>query len=496
MREDYVRNVILIDVPGGEDALAYRTLDGRMLAEYVFDAARKSRAVDAIVMTADPGHAALCESAFSVPVAEGGPYGGYGYIKEHYGCEKLVVLSALCPMVTSAQIDEYFGLLDSFRSVGTMGPDGVMPPFAARFSDWPLKGAPQYVSGDWPDSMAIGTVDDIRAFGEKYAEKVTAPQREKTLGVVDYYLSADGFPEIRKWISDCRDYMEVLREKYALTSYTLNFQTEGNIVYEAKSEKLGEIIIKFTPSERRFRKEWVYYRNAADGVMAGMPDYDTERHIMVLDKIRPGFQVRFSDDNPELRKLYDLVSDNMIPFEKTGCSAEEVPSVTGEFEEYRKFAYDAPYEQEFRHSMEEKAYKVWDAYFKDQPVYYLHRDLHRRNILKTRDGVVAIDPMGAAGPKAFEYVIAYIIELREYPDDLNDELFERMNAYFSKYVPREELLAAMFYFWVFKMNDYCFQKNDGYKLASWCRKCLLKVYFDGVDDPADENVMPKGLAKL
>ena len=46
------------------------------------------------------------------------------------------------------------------------------------------------------------------------------------------------------------------------------------------------------------------------------------------------------------------------------------------------------------------------------------------------------------------------------------------------------------------MNDYVFQKNDNYKLAGWCKECILELYYHG-DEPEDIiDVDPEGLEKV
>ena len=115
------------------------------------------------------------------------------------------------------------------------------------------------------------------------------------------------------------------------------------------------------------------------------------------------------------------------------------------------------------------------------------------NILKAEgEELRAIDPRGAIGPRAFEYVIPFIIELREF-DHFNCEKYNEMFAYFTKYVDEEELRAALFIFWVYKMNDYVFQKNDNYKLAGWCKTCILELYYNGEESEDLIDIDPAGL---
>ena len=110
--------------------------------------------------------------------------------------------------------------------------------------------------------------------------------------------------------------------------------------------------------------------------------------------------------------------------------------------------------------------------------------------------MTAIDPRGAIGPRAFEYVIQFIIELRENTAGLDREKYDVMIDFFSRYTGREELLAALYIFWVYKMNDYVFQKKDNNKLAAWCKKCILEIYYGGNEQAVFNDTCPHGLNRL
>ena len=86
-------------------------------------------------------------------------------------------------------------------------------------------------------------------------------------------------------------------------------------------------------------------------------------------------------------------------------------------------------------------------------------------------------------------MIPFIIELRE-KQKMTKELYKEMFEYFSVYCEREHLAAALFIFWVYKMNDYVFQKNDQYKLANWCAESIILLYFSDKEKALQETEMP------
>ena len=98
-------------------------------------------------------------------------------------------------------------------------------------------------------------------------------------------------------------------------------------------------------------------------------------------------------------------------------------------------------------------------------------------MLYSNDGIRAIDARGAVGPKAFEFVIQFIIELREWPEELNQEEYDKLFSFFTSFVDADELRAALFFFWVYKMDDYVFQKNKGERTINFddiCKVCCTE----------------------
>ena len=541
MKKKYVKNVILV-MSGGVGARfgadcpkQYCMMDNRMVMDYVMDACRKTKGVEAIVVVAAGDYVEFVSKRYNVPVVEGGATrpdsvaNGLKFVHENYDCEKLIITNAVCPLATSKQYEKYFNALDEYDYVLTtwkLAPalhrfDGrkcdrdeyfnVMEPDAYRFKmlysnfdfnqkkkyifhNMPDEARP-YFCMDYPYTMKLTHPHDLKLLKVMYDEIVVTPDKRNTLQVVNHFLSAGGKNDVIEWIGMVQSHIQEFRNRYRLTSCQMNAQTEENIVYEAHSEMHGDIVIKFIPSEWNFRKESTYYKLAPKGVMAELIDVDSGYRALVLKMVKPGFQVQINPDNPDVCSFFKKISENLIPVTALPAGVE-LPNVYDEFFLFQRGAQGYTFEYEFRKEMERKALLIWDAYFKDAPKYYVHRDLHRRNLLSSSDGIQAIDARGSVGPKAFEFVIQFIIELREWPDELNRDEYDRLFAFFTQFVDADELRAALFFFWVYKMDDYVFQKNDNYKLATWCKKCLLALYFDGVENPCDMNVMPKGLAKF
>lgn len=539
--KNYVKNVILVMSGGtgsrfGADCpKQYCTMDNRLVIDYVMDACRKTKNSDAIVIVAADDYVDFCHDRFEVPAVAGGKSrpesvaNGIKYVHEHYDCEKLIITNAVCPLATSDQYNRYFDFLDEYDFVLTtwkLAPalqrfDGVrvdrddyfnvMEPDAYRFKmlyeNFDFENLHKYIFHNMPeDSRAMYCFDypytmkltyrhDLKLLKVLYDEIIVNPEKERTLQVVNSYLSADGRQGVGAWVASVQNvYIEDIAHKYDVTSYSINSQTEANIVYEAYSTTHGNIIIKFTPSDFHFHKEYMFYKLAAKDVMAECIGVDKDYNAIILKMVKPGYQVKFAPSNPELRAFFDRVNENLIPEEEVK-NDRILPTVMGEFEEYVRCAGRFTYEAKFRKIMEDKAREIWYRYFEKADKYFIHRDLHRRNILKAEgEELRAIDPRGAIGPRAFEYVIQFIIELREFKH-FNREKYDEMFEYYTKYVSKEELKAALFIFWVYKMNDYVFQKNDNYKLAGWCKDCILELYYGGEEADNIIDIEPAGLGK-
>lgn len=537
----YVKNVILVMSGGtgsrfGADCpKQYCTMENRLVIDYVMDACRKTKNVDAIVIVAEEDYVDFCYERFAVPTVVGGKTrpesvaNGIQYVYEHYDCEKLIITNAVCPLATSEQYDKYLNFLDEYDYVLTtwkLAPalhrfDGtkvdrddffnVMEPDAYRFkklySNFDFKNFRKYIFHnmpensrpmfcfDYPYTMKLTYRHDLKLIKVLYDEFVVSPEKEKTIQVVNSYLSADGRQGVGTWVAAVQGiYIEDLAHKYDVTSYNINTQTEANIVYEARSSIHGDIIIKFTPSDFHFYKEYMFYKLSSKDIMAECIGYDKEYNAIILKMVKPGYQVKFDPKNSELRNFFNRINDTMIP-EKKVLDDKNLPTIMGEFEEYVRCAERFTYEAKFRKKIENKAREIWNYYFEKSEKFFIHRDLHRRNILKAQGMELrAIDPRGVIGPRAFEYVIQFIIELREY-EHFNRGKYNEMFEYFSKYVDKKELNAALFIFWVYKMDDYVFQKNDNYKLAGWCKECILELYYNGKEPENILDIDPVGLEK-
>lgn len=539
-KRKYINNVVLIMSAGSgtrfgaDKPKQYCNLKRRPIIEYALDACRLSVMADEIVIVTAPDYKNIVKEKYGYPTTGGGNTraeslaNGLNYIYEHYECNKVIVANAVCPLMKEEQIDRYFSLLDEYDYVLTAWKvvstlhryDGVltdrdeyfhvMEPEAYRFpmlysnykGDYPVpyifhqmpREAKAYFCFDYPYTMKVTYARDVDIAEILYDDIILRPKQEKTRHNVNLWLSSFQDNNIAEWLLKVTSYMEELMNRWEITSYTVNPQAFATCVYEAESKKYGSVIIKFHAPSGRFALELLYYKLQSKEIMAELLDYDTEYRALLIQKVKPGHQVKFHMEDGELRSFYDKVSKKLLP--RNAISTKLIlPTIMSDFEQNVSYADNYNFETKFRKKMEETVRNIWAEYFADSPQYYLHRDLHRRNLLRENGKITAIDPLGIVGPKEFEYTIPFIIETKAHMENLlskHRELFE----FFSKYCCKERLYAAVFIMWVHKMEEYVFVKHDNFKLAKWAVESIKKLFFDdGEWELFDKAGWPKELRK-
>ena len=107
---------------GGEVPKQYLTVCGRMIVEYVIEAAVQAKTVDRVVVAATPPYTYLQDAqkqcGFALTPAGETRNGtirlGLDYIRSHWDCEKLVVIDSARPLTTAALIDTLMEKLDEY----------------------------------------------------------------------------------------------------------------------------------------------------------------------------------------------------------------------------------------------------------------------------------------------------------------------------------------------------------------------------------------------
>ena len=125
-------------------------------------------------------------------------------------------------------------------------------------------------------------------------------------------FKSEGVEKIYEWSGRIPEMLEILVQRWDITSYSLNPQAFATCVYEAYSRKYGPVIVKFHSPTGRYNAELSYYKNAKGGFMAELLDYDEEFRALLIRKILPGNQVKYNEQNPDFYTFYKKVNENFV----------------------------------------------------------------------------------------------------------------------------------------------------------------------------------------
>lgn len=504
---------------GSDKPKQYCIMSGKQIIEYSLDACRYAESVDDIVVVVTQEYLDEIYYTFGYRTVQGGKTraqslaNGLKFVADNYNCNKIIIANAVCPLMTSEQINKYFSLLDdydyvltSWKIVSTLGKnDGTlvnrddyfqcMEPEAYRFnllyenysSNYPVpyifhqlpRNSRGFKCFDYPYTMKITYPYDTKIAEVLYREFISQPLQEKTRRSIDTWLSSYGHNEIiGRWLRNIPNDVQELADKWDIERFTMNPQTFATCVFEGYSRKFGDVIMKFHAPTGRYNAELSYYKfSGCNSHMARLIDYDDDYRAMLIERVKPGLQVKFDANDPALVELFDDFAENFISVDKISC-LDGIPTMLEEFHERINISGRYNVLNDFRHKMEETALRLWEDLFDGCEKFFLHRDLHRRNLLSDHAKIKAIDPLGVIAPKEFEFTISLIIEAKSgRPEPL--KTYDEMMKLYSKYCDYDRLRAAAFITWVHKMDEYVFAKHDNFFLANWCADMISNIFFEG-----------------
>lgn len=500
---------------GADVPKQYCYMNGKPIIEYAIDVGRYAESVDEVVIVATEAYKDILFEKYGFPTTLGGSNrceslaNGLKYIHEHYECNKVIVANAVCPLMTEEQINKYFIFLDDYDYVLTcwkvvstlhrydnefVDRDeffNCMEPEAYRFdllydnykSDFNVpyifhqlpKTARGFYCFDYPYTMKITYSTDVKIAELLYKDLIWKPEEERIRKRANGWIASFENEGVTEWMLRVPEYMTELANRWDLIQYKMNPQAFSTCVYECTSRKYGDVIVKLHAPEGRFELELYYYQNNNLSCFPELFDYDRDYRALLIQKVVPGKQVGFDTSSLEQKSLFLEVSRNYISIDRSQ-KRDEFPDIMSNYFLNYRLARKYSFEMDFRECMNKKVLEIWDEYFKESKVYFLHRDLHARNILRGKDKLYVIDPLGIIGPKEYEYTISFIIECRK-TQNVKNKYFEMLD-YFSEYCERQRLYAATFIIFVHKMFEYVFTKQDNFKLANWTCNAIKEIFYD------------------
>lgn len=110
---------------GSKISKQYHHINGKELIWYSINALQQSKAIDKIIVVAQEEYISRLQNQYNVIGVKGGDSrnaslkNALDFINSSLKCEKIIILEAARPMITSAIVDEYLTKLDVYDSVIT-----------------------------------------------------------------------------------------------------------------------------------------------------------------------------------------------------------------------------------------------------------------------------------------------------------------------------------------------------------------------------------------
>ena len=139
----------------------YVKINGRQVISYVIEACKKSLEADAILVVAHPSYHQEIIAEYGVDVTSSGEElnvtkrNGLDYIRDNSACEKLVVVDAVRPTVTTEVIDRFFRLLDNYDAVACAR---KITDSLGRYGEWVVN-REEYYTLSTPEAFSFGLID-------------------------------------------------------------------------------------------------------------------------------------------------------------------------------------------------------------------------------------------------------------------------------------------------------------------------------------------------
>lgn len=110
---------------GGKTSKQYCLLDGKEVISFAIDALKKSKSIDKVIVVAKEQFLDRLQSTYGITAIQGGSSrnaslkNALDYIKQNFNCDRIIILEAARPMITSEIVDGYIQKLDEYDSVIT-----------------------------------------------------------------------------------------------------------------------------------------------------------------------------------------------------------------------------------------------------------------------------------------------------------------------------------------------------------------------------------------
>jgi len=471
----------------------YNLLCGQPVIDYVIEAIKKSKATDKVVVVIDEQWVEYSEK-LKTSGFDFAPNGdtrlksvqnGLEHIHRNYACDRVLIVDAVAPFLYADLIDEYFAMLDDYSAVITAqkitgGFTNIhnapldreeyiitQSPESFRFEElysvfdvnFPYQeigcmlppSAKRYYNYNFPFNLKLTYDYDL-----KYAEYILHSLGHEptdfgtaffdksilyTTGLRNYLLR-NNRKDTEKWLEEVYTLLPKLIARWEITSFLPNQLSRYGLVIDAKSQKYGDVIIKLIPGFiARFARELEAMKLLSSEFMVELKDYIVEDNVMLLAKVPQARYASF-DENLKLVDFFHRVTQNAVPY-NTSLNVQHTPNYRDELKEKLLRMDTVPFMKEAIRKMLEEAVSMYDQYFKDEPLFYIHGDLHSFNLLDNGTMFCGIDPNGMIAPLAFEYVRFIRNDIKAHPNFGYFSRLEVLLQCFGRFHCKEAITRAL-----------------------------------------------------
>lgn len=486
----------------------FHKVNGKMVIEYVIETICDSSKTDKIVIAtnieANSVYLADICAQNDIDMIEGGSTRNQtlknviDYIDENYNCKNLIVCDAVRPMITSQLMDKYFDLLGDNDAVVTaqkitdslgcydftkvdreryylmQSPEGFNFPLLSEHFDEnsPLTEVTQqlpedsriYLYFDFNNNFKLTYPADL-----KYLEAlVTARDNDvdfskilESVSRLNQLLKTYYPHEVESWSKTLERSIPKLLKEWQITEYNVIKSSHFGIIFLAKSVKYGKCVFKIIPPcIDRYTSERSCYQSLNTSFMCELYDYDDKCCAILLEQCKDA-DLQFDSSKEELLDFFKRVMDS--------CEITVSKDLFSQFKNYKDILNDKLNQDNFEYKKDEimgyvkQAAELFNSTFSDDDFTLIHGDMHRYNIMKRNDELIAIDPIGYVAPKEVDIVRYIATELCDNGGDIAQNAQEMLD-FFSTVSDRDILEKILFIDIVFRLHNSLFE-NEDYKLT-------------------------------
>lgn len=491
----------------------FHKVNGKMVIEHVIESICDSCKTDKIIIATniEANSVYLADLCLQndIDMIEGGSTRNktlknvINHISDNYKCSRLIVCDAVRPMITGELIDNYFEFLTQSDAVVTaqkitdslgcydfhcvdreryylmQSPEGFRFPLLKEHFDEnsPLTEVTQQLPQDSKIHLYFDFSNNFKLTYPadlKYLEAlVTARDNDvdfsnilENVSRLNMYLKAHYPKEVESWSETLENFILRLLKEWQITRYSVIKKSHFGIIFIAKSVKYGKCVLKIIPPFiDRYEGERSCYQKISARFMCELYDYNDTCSAILLERCQ------------EAELDLDANKEDILDFFEKVINCKDIAvsdNVDRKFKNYSDILNSKINESNFDYknskimSYVEKAVKIFNESFDKDNFTLIHGDLHRYNIMKKNDKLLAIDPIGYIAPK--EVDIARFIGTELCENCESSELrkdAEKIIDIFSA-ISNESIIKKILYVdMVFRLHNSLFENEDYVLTDKW-----------------------------